>query len=324
MFQPSINYKNISCILSSDFENSILSCTTTHEGSGSVESQLREVQGYCTDDCHNAMRAFAKCMDSSGLDGGLLLRYWDSGCMTHPKDDNKVCLEERLKLLKTKDKDYKSLSESQDGPIACDACTRVSMAKMIENYDYLKSESRYSGNMPSSSAVDNAKNNIQNQCGKPYTQLELNAGGPGTSVNTDDLPFWAIILIIIAGILIGLIIVYLLYKRHKRRHTTPPNAAFAPSYSTLNSQYKPTSEAPIDYYSDPSNSTQNTFVPPQQYPQQDNWHQSMYSDISSNTPLPYPQQQQQFPPQPHQRMPYTGDTYQDPTYDNMRVTHFNQ
>eukprot|EP00834_Sanchytrium_tribonematis_P002855 NODE_97_length_20652_cov_0.832093.p5 type:complete len:382 gc:universal NODE_97_length_20652_cov_0.832093:14907-13762(-) len=361
MFNPPVKYANISCILSSEYESAMLSCTATHENAGTFSVQESEVQNYCKDSCRNAIKAFSSCMTNGGLDGALILRYFESGCVTHPTDSSKICLNERLKLLESKSADPSVLTQGS-GPIACDACTRVSMQKMIENYDYLKSKPDiYGSNMPSSSIVDDAKNNIKSQCGKTYDQLELNAGGPGSSASGDDFPVWAIILLIIGSLVIGILILRFLFKRHKKKNQgSSENLINQPSYSTLSkpgnniaqesAYYNPytsqhTSVAADNYYRDSYNS-QPTYigsssdgysnpqpmVENQQYGHNPNSfppHQNVEANRDSfvNAPTPNPSN----PVNPvhqdgyHQNVPNGSQNgYEDQIYDNLRVTSFNQ
>ena len=244
IFNPTLKYSNISCLLSPDYQSSVLSCSATHEVTGTVATQLQEVSRYCTDSCHNALIAFVSCMDNSGLDGSLVTRYWDSGCMKNPNNASSICLVERLKLLEDKSADSSVLSQNLKGPIACDACTRVSMQQMIDNYDYLASKPAYSNSMPSAQAVQSAKDNIQTQCGKPYSQLEndtSNSSGQQQTVSTDGLPMLAIILLIIAGVSFGAALLYFLYNRWQKQQQQPSaqSMIYQPSYSTLKNEELP-------------------------------------------------------------------------------------
>eukprot|EP00835_Amoeboradix_gromovi_P000115 NODE_4_length_55019_cov_0.425091.p17 type:complete len:344 gc:universal NODE_4_length_55019_cov_0.425091:8566-7535(-) len=323
MFNPPLKYSNISCTLSAEYESSILSCTATHEDSGSLSTQIDEVNAYCQESCHNAIKAFSSCLTRSGSDGSLLLRYWDSGCMTSPSDTSKNCLVERMKLLKEKGSDYTVLSNNTEGSISCNACTRVSMAKMIENYDYLKGKAEFANNMPSPNAVSLAKDNIQEKCGKSYSELELSEGG---NSSPQELPIYAIVLMIVAAVLLVVGIAIYLFKRKSRKREEVQ--AFSSSYNSL----QPSSDSLRDNYNGKPTYYDNAgyggpnpyaseFIHDSNYGQPANLPQPRFSNLDDSTLAQTTSDQTNISNDSRQQGIHS---FQDAHYDNMRVTAFDK
>ena len=312
MFSPSIKLSDIACSLSSEYSESIKTCTATHEGTGSSISQMNEVQTYCSDSCHNAMKAFSICMTNSGFDGNLLLRFWDSGCLRNPSDSSQICLVERLKLLSNKGLDATSLSQNTNGPISCDACTRASMQKMIENYDYLKNKPLYSPNLPKSGATDGAKSNIQNQCGKSYDQLALDSSSTPQSAS-ESLPIYAIVLISVFVALFVAFLGFFIYRNSKKSN----ELSYQTSYSSLANTHQNSKADSLnkpDYY---NYNPRNSNLPPPQMVQNEN---SGTINGSSN----FSHQTFASPSVPSVNSRPSATDYHDSVYDQMRVTSFDK
>ena len=205
-FNHPVSYWNISCDFTSDQAATWFN----------VPKSGRQVVRYtCKENYHNVLKVASSCATKSGADGELLLRKWNSECLSHPKNISRICLVERNALLG--ESKIVTVGDFLSGPIDCNACTRLAMSNYLDTIDYLKGNPTYVANMSTLTVTGGQSGmaNIKDRCGKPYDQLELETESV-TASDQSGLPTWGIIVIIFAGLLILVFILFSVFKRRKR------------------------------------------------------------------------------------------------------------
>eukprot|EP00835_Amoeboradix_gromovi_P005748 NODE_576_length_6549_cov_0.390078.p3 type:complete len:326 gc:universal NODE_576_length_6549_cov_0.390078:1658-681(-) len=304
VFNSTFSVSNVTCDLTLDYEYNDQSCSST--------SKTEAIEGYCSESCHEAKKELAACITkNTNSNGDIVLKYWEGSCIKDPNDPSKICLLERLKMLKEKGLDETFLIKGGSGIISCDACTRLSMENMINNYDYLKSNPEYKGYMPSSSAIKVAEANIIKICGKPYDKLELETSGTNSvESNAGPFPTYAIVLLALGCFSALLGIMFCIFLR-RRRHSVP----FSECNESLTAKENTDTEY-SSYYS----RNNNYYV--SEYVSEENAANTL--QIKKNALLSRPQvNTNSYKSQDSGEGPKTN-VYQQSNYDDMRVTYFNK
>ena len=218
-----------------------VSCNFTDELFGHwvniPDAGLSRFKYACKDGYHRALQVAAACATAVKQDGDLLLRKWDSECITNPKNKTENCLLRRYSLLAQISNSTTS-GDFLSGPTDCNACTRLSMENLINNLNYLKGNPIYADNLSgfSLSSVTSGQENIKRHCGKSYDQVGLDSEAI-SDLKSEGLaiPIWSIVLMAIAGgvLILGLFFYVIRLRRDKSSQQLPH-----PKIDTLRDSYE--------------------------------------------------------------------------------------
>eukprot|EP00835_Amoeboradix_gromovi_P001063 NODE_42_length_29671_cov_0.584810.p5 type:complete len:313 gc:universal NODE_42_length_29671_cov_0.584810:9396-10334(+) len=205
MFKAPFVISNVSCTnLSYEYDGNIKSCYGTSKNAAELVPQ------YCTERCHSALTEVSRCInDKKESDASIILRYWFSHCLASPKNSSNICLVSRLNLLTEKGGDESVLKTTAAWPMTCDACTRVSMARMLDDYEFLKNNPIYAASLPDLSNIQISQENVIRECGNTYDQLEID---PSDTGSRSSLPTYGIVLIVV-GCVAALLLLGLCVRR---------------------------------------------------------------------------------------------------------------
>ena len=214
MLTSPVTYNNISCSLGEASSTMLRQCITPY--TDNIQTQMNNIQLTCQDPCHSVINEFSNCIGLSGGDKSLITRQWDTLCVTNPNNSTDNCLSGRLQLLNNNGGTLIAMTQPLNSQIDCNACTHVSMQKLIDNYDYLRNNPMYASNIQNGNVVEDAKSNIKQQCGKSYDQLGLT--DPSTMAPDSGIPGWATALIVLSILCIIIAAVgYYFHKQHKKK-----------------------------------------------------------------------------------------------------------